>query len=66
MPFFTAVEDAGICLLSELVKEAKLLISQIGPHVKDPETLKLICLLQLLTPPKEWTGMVNYYDKVIK
>ena len=67
MPFFTAVENAGICLVDDLVKEAKKLISQIGPYVEDQETLKLICLLQLLTPPTLWTEKVNcYYYKTVE
>lgn len=60
MPFFSAVEFAGIDLAEELINEAKNLIAQIGPYVEDQENLKLICLLQLLTPPKTWTEQVTY------
>ena len=61
MPFFESpVENAGINLTAELINEAKTLILQIGPYIEDQEDLKLICLLQLMTPPKQWTERVSY------
>ena len=60
MPFFEApVENAGINLAAELINEAKNLITQIGPYIEDQEDLKLLCLLQLLAPPKQWTEKVS-------
>ena len=59
MPFFDAVTSSGIDMEEGLINEAKDLINLVGPYVNDQEALKLICLLQIMTPPKTWTDKVN-------
>ena len=58
MPFFDAVFSAGLTVAEDLINEAKSLVGVIGPHIQDEETLKLICLMVSMTPPKIWTDKV--------
>jgi hypothetical protein len=77
MPMFEAVFASGVLFEEDLENQAKSLISEIGPHVQDQESLKLICLLQLMTPPKTWMeqpidflapaqiDLINLYEKYL-
>ena len=58
MPMFEAVFASGVAFKEDLENQAMKLVSEIGPHVQDQESLKLICLLQLMTPPKTWMEQV--------
>ena len=59
MPFFECVLSSGVTLPENLINEASLLVSQIGPYVEDQEYLQLICLMQIMTPPKIWRDKVR-------
>ena len=59
MSFFDAVFSSGISIPEDLMNQAKSLIQQIGPYVEDQEYLQLICLLQMLKPPKKWIDPVS-------
>ena len=58
MSFFDAVMSSGMSIPEDLMNEAKNLIQQIGPFVEDQEYLQLICLLQMLKPPRKWMDQV--------
>jgi hypothetical protein len=58
MPFFEAVLSSGVTLPENLISEASSLVSQIGPYVEDQEYLQLICLMQIMSPPKAWKDKV--------
>ena len=60
MSFFDAVRSAGATIPEDLLDEAKNLIQQIGPFVEDQEYLQLICLLQMLKPPRKWMDQVSF------
>ena len=45
---FEAVFASGVAFKEDLENQAMKLVSEIGPHVQDQESLKLICLLQLM------------------
>ena len=62
MSFFDAVFSSGISIPEDLMNQAKSLIQQIGPYVEDQEYLQLICLLQMLKPPKKWIDPVSRKD----
>ena len=59
MSFFDAVMSSGMSIPEDLMNQAKNLIQQIGPFVEDQEYLQLICLLQMLKPPRKWMDQVS-------
>ena len=59
MSFFDAVMSSGTSIPEDLMNKAKSLIQQIGPFVEDQEYLQLICLLQMLKPPRKWMDQVS-------
>ena len=65
MPFFDAVCSSGVHIAEDLINEAKKLVLEIGPYVEDPETLKLICLMQIMSPPKKWSDKVGSINIIL-